>query len=284
MSYACKYCGQQFDEFTLLGGHVIGCTEYIKQKYGSLEQYQNELAEKREQNAIKILKRKQAQLEQWVSEQHTCECCCKVMTEKFGAGRFCSRACANKRNHSEDTKQKISDSINKFNEQNGKSVTDKFCIICGNKLGHNNKSSYCIHCVNKYSEEKRSKQIEKMRGRSRWNVHRNQPSFGETFFERVLDNNQIEFVREFQVKREDNKHCYYLDFVITTTSCKIDLEIDGQQHKWPENKLKDQIRDAYLTQIGYIVYRIDFNDMKTQFGKQLMRGKVDKFLDFYKSC
>jgi hypothetical protein len=32
------------------------------------------------------------------------------MTEKFGSGRFCSKACANSKNHSEETKQKIANS------------------------------------------------------------------------------------------------------------------------------------------------------------------------------
>lgn len=44
----------------------------------------------------------------WLIVEHKCECCNKIMTEKFGSGRFCSRACANKRVHSDTTKQKLS--------------------------------------------------------------------------------------------------------------------------------------------------------------------------------
>ena len=32
----------------------------------------------------------------WISEHHCCEICGKVMTEKYGSGRFCSKQCANK--------------------------------------------------------------------------------------------------------------------------------------------------------------------------------------------
>lgn len=45
----------------------------------------------------------------------TCEICGKEHDGSYGSGRFCSRSCANKRIHSEETKQKIKDSIDKYN-------------------------------------------------------------------------------------------------------------------------------------------------------------------------
>lgn len=57
--------------------------------------------------------RKLLEIQNWVSEQHICEKCGKVMTEKFGSGRFCSKSCANIRKHSNETKQKISNSLRK---------------------------------------------------------------------------------------------------------------------------------------------------------------------------
>lgn len=50
-------------------------------------------------------------MNQWIAEQHTCETCGKVMTEKYGSGRFCCKACANTRRHSEKTKEKIANSF-----------------------------------------------------------------------------------------------------------------------------------------------------------------------------
>ena len=38
---------------------------------------------------------------------YTCEKCGKITEEKFGSGRFCSRACANTRTHSAETKERI---------------------------------------------------------------------------------------------------------------------------------------------------------------------------------
>lgn len=42
-----------------------------------------------------------------------CENCGKEHDGHFGSGRYCSRACANSRHHSTETKQKISESIKK---------------------------------------------------------------------------------------------------------------------------------------------------------------------------
>lgn len=40
-----------------------------------------------------------------------CEKCGKLVTKKFGSGRFCSRSCANSRVHSEECKERISKSV-----------------------------------------------------------------------------------------------------------------------------------------------------------------------------
>ena len=58
------------------------------------------------------------------------------MTEKFGSGRFCSRSCANTRQHSKETKNKISSSNKKtyYLVHNKKENTCKICgqIDCNN--------------------------------------------------------------------------------------------------------------------------------------------------------
>jgi hypothetical protein len=57
---------------------------------------------------------------------YTCEKCGKVTEKKFGSGRFCSRACANTRVHSAETREKIKQSVNK--------QTVCQCQFCGKKL------------------------------------------------------------------------------------------------------------------------------------------------------
>ena len=57
---------------------------------------------------------------------YTCEKCGKITEEKFGSGRFCSRACANTRTHSAETKERISRGIQKQNIC--------FCQFCGKEF------------------------------------------------------------------------------------------------------------------------------------------------------
>lgn len=49
----------------------------------------------------------------WVVEQHHCERCGKIMTEKFGSGRFYYRTCANSRICTTEIKNKIRKSVNR---------------------------------------------------------------------------------------------------------------------------------------------------------------------------
>ncbi len=102
-----------------------------------------------------------------------------------------------------------------------------------------------------------------------WNS-RNIKSYAELFFEKVLNNNNIKYLREKKVGK------YFLDFVIGN----IDLEIDGKQHKIKDRKISDLNRDKYLRDNGYFVYRISWNEITSDYGKQLMKNKVDLFLNF----
>lgn len=83
-------------------------------------------------------------------------------------------------------------------------------------------------------------------------------------------NNDINYEREKHVGR------YFLDFVIGF----IDLEIDGKQHEYDDRKKSDKERDAYLTSIGYSVYRIKWNEVNTDEGKAEMKKKIDAFLSY----
>ena len=89
-------CGKEFKSKQALGGHQGYCKEYLgedryleiinKNKEGQLKAKQTLL------NNGKI--KKEQELQQWISEKHTCEKCGKVMTEKYASGRFCCKECA----------------------------------------------------------------------------------------------------------------------------------------------------------------------------------------------
>jgi very-short-patch-repair endonuclease len=64
----------------------------------------------------------------------------------------------------------------------------------------------------------------------------------------------------------------------------MDLEIDGKQHKEPDRLEHDKERDEYITtELGFIVYRIPWNEVNTEKGRTKMKEKVDKFFEFYNS-
>lgn len=99
---------------------------------------------------------------QRIEEKHVCERCGKVMIEKYGSGRFCSRSCANARHHSEDTKQKIKVSFHKtidsrtteeklrirnqiINRHKDEYMKNPcYCTVCGNLVPYERKNkNYC---------------------------------------------------------------------------------------------------------------------------------------------
>lgn len=43
------------------------------------------------------------------------------------------------------------------------------------------------------------------------------------------------------------------------------------------------MRDEFLTKEGYFVYRIKWNEINSIEGKQLMKDKIELFLEFYKT-
>lgn len=150
--YKCE-CGSVFDNSQKFNSHKRSCEQHMLIKYGSLDKF-NEIkatsrktAKKaRETLSEKAKLQRQYKADLWIAEKHTCECCGKVMIEKFGSGRFCSRACANTRKHSEETKEKISSALvgnSNMSTSDFKAVglqeyqaNPKICCICGKVLAY----------------------------------------------------------------------------------------------------------------------------------------------------
>jgi very-short-patch-repair endonuclease len=90
----------------------------------------------------------------------------------------------------------------------------------------------------------------------------------------VLEDNGISFIREDHTNGK-----YFLDFLIEKNNIRIDLEIDGKQHKYRVQH--DLMRDEFLTANGYVVYRVEWNEINSESGKKLMKSKIDDFINFY---
>ncbi len=114
---------------------------------------------------------------------------------------------------------------------------------------------------------------------------RNIESYPEKFFKTVLLNNSIDFILNHPVSKKllgaDSNAYYFIDFYIIKDGKNIDLEIDGKQHKLLDRKDSDTERDILLNNNGYLVYRIEWNDINSKAGKIRMEEKINNFLIFY---
>ena len=213
------------------------------------------------------------------------QCGKEIVGKNKNRKKFCNSSCAatfnNKgRIHSKETKEKISKSRVKTLEK------EVVCLCCGkvfkiylNENGSFSKRKYCSdECRKKSSNEKISLLIKEkvINGTHKGWKTRNIISYPENFWMKVLNNNSISFHKEYHI---DNK--YFLDFFIEKNEFKIDLEIDGKQHLYEDRKLHDIERDKYLTEKGYIVYRIPWNEINSEQGKEKMKQKIEDFLTFF---
>lgn len=163
---------------------------------------------------------------------------------------------------------------------------ERVCVICGNKFrpsltknGNISVSNTCsFDCHKQLVSKKSSESMEKniSEGRHQGWKSRNIISYPEKFWADVLDNNHIVYERE---KYVFNK--YFLDFVIEKNGVKIDLEIDGKQHLYEERQKHDFERDKFLSEQGYVVYRIPWNEINSEKGKETMKNKINDFLLFF---
>lgn len=251
-TYQCV-CGKTFTDPQKFNGHKQGCKIHITKKYGSLEAYyqiKNRSKQKgNETRKKKTLERKEALRKQWVAEKHICENCGKVMTEKFGSGRFCSRSCANSHKKSESTKQKIKKSLLDYNTANvskSRNLSNKLqaeyalnptlCVICGNALPYSQRKRITCSraCYNKLRSNIRLDKIQsqglsisRINKRYKYGFYRDIPcdsSWELAFLVYVLENYSVSIKRNvdwFSYIYENQEHLYNPDFLVNDTYIEI---------------------------------------------------------------
>lgn len=156
--YTCE-CGKTFTKPNSFNGHKSHCQIHLgKDRYKEITISREIGCKKAGQKTIdRYISTKIIQNNSWISEKHTCERCGKIMTGKFGSGRFCSRACANSHKQSteqnESRRNKLKNSHSEktkaYFERRKKSSlqkeilyyqTPKVCSICGKVLNFNQKN------------------------------------------------------------------------------------------------------------------------------------------------
>lgn len=186
------------------------------------------------------------------------------------------------------------DNFNYINKEiNINKLYEHTCKLCGrvfygriNKFGKissgNTCSEKCHHdLVSNIGKNLRLKEIANKTFKG-WQS-RNITSYPEKFWKTVLDNNDIKYELNFPIKQDNNLYNYFLDFYININNRKIDLEIDGKQHKYTDRQESDIKRDIYIKSKGIEVYRIEWNEINSDKGKLLMKEKIDNFLNYIKA-
>lgn len=318
--YTCPHCHQQFE---LPNNHKSGGFMSSHQRFCECNPKRQwyidtikESARKGSQvgNGIKY----ERYLKSLQEYKFTCEKCGKEYTKTFSPKQyqhylklhhFCSRACANARIHTPESRAKVSASLRKLHNHSCKphpcELRKTTCLCCGAEiLLKTTAETTCYSCreahpeIKKYqlyssngkritSEKTKMKLCKSIQERITAGTHigwisRNIASYPEKFWKKVLENNGIEYSFNFPVKKMDlgfsDTACYFLDFKIGEN---IDLEIDGGQHLMEDRRKHDEERDAALKAHGWMVYRISWNEINTEEGSQVMKEKIDRFLEWY---
>lgn len=215
-----------------------------------------------------------------------CKNCNNPLSYKDKHKKFCNSSCSAKFNNlkrivSDDTKEKIKESLNNYHTINKKNKIVKYCENCQKEflVLDNSKGRRKKNCSEKCTIEIRIKKVKitiskKIKnGEHKGWQSRNIVSYPEKFFINVLKNNNIyDFcITNYSISKKklglNEEGNYFLDFFFKDKN--IDLEIDGKQHEF--RKEHDQKRDELLKNNDINVYRIKWKNINNQKGKEYIK-------------
>lgn len=276
-TYKCV-CGKEFQTANSFNGHKAHCPEHQIQKHGSLEFYKQvkktQNINRNETVNKKWEVRKQQRLEKWISEQHTCEKCGKVMTEKFASGRFCSKSCANSRVFSQESKLKKSNTLKIRNKQpinrlkrnqsniirhetalKRYNIKPSTCTVCGVPLSYDkkNRKTCSETCLKKYYSIKiqntRSTigqfQVTSNYKWGYWKGYHCDSSWELAFLVYIHEKTNVELPSRnkdsFEYNHNGKLHHYYPDFIFNNNvyveiKGRITDEVIYKINQFPKNK------------------------------------------------
>lgn len=280
MIYNCKFCGKECNS---------KLSESCHERFCKLNPNYEQNIKKHKETSVKFgslagskAKKEKAKIDplnQFYNYKIICSKCGRefeliLKVRDYQKGRYrktCSSKCSNGRIKTEEIKNKISETLKLTTSKN---LKERICKLCGKSYNLRLQGATRKFCSKEHFLEWRTnrkkydkdycKKMSKItkclmkEGKIKPWLSRNIKSYAEKFFIKVLKYNKINYISEYHELK------YFLDFLILTPKCKIDLEIDGKQHTYLENIEKDRIRDEILMKLGYKVYRIAWNEINTE--------------------
>lgn len=168
-----------------------------------------------------------------------------------------------------------------YKQKNSKK--EKECFICNSIFLGTKKARTCSkECSNQLQRNIMKEKV--LNGEHKGWTNRKISSYPEEFFKGVLSNLNLPYEFNFPVSKSSlgvkSSSAYFLDFYIQIGGRKIDLEIDGKQHEYPDRKESDQERDSLLMQNGYEVYRIKWKNPITEENKKYIESEIERMKTF----
>jgi very-short-patch-repair endonuclease len=260
--------------------------------------------------------KKQSRMELYYANPKKCrECGGAIAYEWKLENIFCSRSCAAKFNtknrncsHSEKTKRAIRKGVNDYYlrtaemppaENSERTTTERksskrttkghalTCRGCQITFYHKRKktvtcSQACLVRVKAEISEK-NRETASVRGRinmeimmreGRWKGWSGQgegrQSFPEQYIESLLVKDGLTgYTSQYQ------EGPYKIDFAFPKQM--LALEVDGKQHRYPNQAQSDQRKDELLMNAGWIVFRLSWHSVKTSSGLSEVIGQYNRF-------
>lgn len=283
--YICE-CGKEFNNSQNFNGHKAWCKIHHIHKYGSLDNYMASIKKVSMNTSLGLKNKFKEEREQakkkWIEEKHVCEHCGKIMTEKFGSGRFCSRVCANSKNISEKTKEKISKTLFKQGIKIRKNNIEKYnlnpnyCVVCGKPLSYDkrNNKTCCKKCLRKRHQEGGHN------GGLTSATSQNRRSKNEIYF--------CELCEKYFKNVKHNEKMFKgwdADVVIEDIKCAVLWNGLWHYHKLAKNhslkqtQSRDKIKEAVIKECGYNVYII--KDLGSE-NREFVEREFNKFINYLK--
>ena len=279
--YKCE-CGKEFTTANSFNGHKTTCKQHHLAVYGNLDKLnsRNNKLKNSSSNTKKLNKEKKIieELLKWKAEQHRCEHCGTVMKEKYGTGKFCSRSCANSRNHSAVTKAKIgygvktSQSFIEFTESKINTYRSEYsknpntCTICGSILPYDkrhNKVCSSEECLHKQLSQSAKERVEEDCGNCTYGKRgfykgiRCDSTYELVYVIYNFDHN-IEFTRNtdfyWYVGTDGEEHKYFPDFKLADGTL---VEIKG--------RMEDNVLLKIAAVDNVTIQLLQYDDLKYAF-------------------